>query len=195
MTCYCLGETYCNTLQHTATHCNTLRHTATHCDTLRHTATHCDTLQHTATHCNTLQHTATHCNTLQHAATRCNTLQHAATRQYSPAPMNHIEKFKGWPLRDAPSELVQLWYKTFLPDRFLSGEMKKPTMLSNKTSTAWFLAEDQILEDKSPKQDFEYVYWTISKIFKIDFEYLFFSEIYLPVREHKWLIGSGGCLD
>ena len=53
-----------------------------------------------------------------------------------PAPVNHVKIFKGWPLRDAPSELVQLWYKTFLPDRFLSGEMKKPTMLSNKTSTA-----------------------------------------------------------
>jgi len=30
-----------------------------------------------------------------------------------PAPMKHIKILKGWPLRDAPSELVQLWYKSF----------------------------------------------------------------------------------
>jgi len=35
--------------------------------------------------------------------------------------------FKVWPPRDAPSELVQLWYKTFPSDRFLSDGNKKPT--------------------------------------------------------------------
>ena len=38
-----------------------------------------------------------------------------------PAPMNHIKIFKGWPLQDAPSSLVQLWYKSFPPGRFLPG--------------------------------------------------------------------------
>jgi len=37
---------------------------------------------------------------------------------------------------DAPSELVQLWYKTFPPDHDGRVEMKTPTRLSNKTSTA-----------------------------------------------------------
>ena len=60
-----------------------------------------------------------------------------------PAPMNHV-KIKGWPPRDAPSKLVQLWYKTFPSDQCGQREMKKPTILSNKTSIAWSCAEDQI---------------------------------------------------
>jgi len=36
-------------------------------------------------------------------------------------PMNHVKIFKGWPLQDAPSKLVQLWYKSFPPGRFLPG--------------------------------------------------------------------------
>ena len=53
-----------------------------------------------------------------------------------PAPINHVKIFKGWPPRDAPSKLVQLWYKSFPPDQRGQVEMKKPTRLSNKTSTA-----------------------------------------------------------
>jgi len=53
-----------------------------------------------------------------------------------PPPMNHVKIFKGWPLRDAPSELVQLRYKTFPPDHDGRVEMKDSTRLSNKTSTA-----------------------------------------------------------
>jgi len=64
------------------------------------------------------------------------------------APMNHVKIFKGWPSRDAPSKLVQLWYKNFSPDHRGQVEMKKPTILINKTSTAWSCAEDQILENK-----------------------------------------------
>ena len=41
--------------------------------------------------------------------------------QYPPAPINHVKIFKGWPLQDALSKLVQLWYKSFLPGRFLPG--------------------------------------------------------------------------
>ena len=70
-----------------------------------------------------------------------------------PAPMNHVKIFKGWPPRDAPSKLVQLWYKSFPtdfpPDQRGQVEMKKPTRLSNKTSTAWSCAEDQILENRN----------------------------------------------
>jgi len=49
-----------------------------------------------------------------------------------PAPMNHVKIFKGWPPRDAPSKLVQLWYKTFPPDQRFLVEMKNPTGLSHK---------------------------------------------------------------
>jgi len=52
-----------------------------------------------------------------------------------PAPMNHVKIFKGWLPRDAPSKLVQLWYKTFPPDQRGQVELKKQTRLSNKTST------------------------------------------------------------
>ena len=39
----------------------------------------------------------------------------------SARPYESCKKFKGWPLQDAPSKLVQLWYKTFPPGRFLPG--------------------------------------------------------------------------
>jgi len=55
---------------------------------------------------------------------------------YPPDPMNHAKIFKGWSPRDAPSELVPQWYKTFPPDHFGRVEMNKPTRFSNKTSTA-----------------------------------------------------------
>jgi len=76
-----------------------------------------------------------------------------------PAPMNHVKMFKGWPPRDAPSKLVQPWYKSFPTDQRGQLEMKKPTRLSNKTSTAWSCTEDQILE---PEHDFEYFHWTMT---------------------------------
>jgi len=38
-----------------------------------------------------------------------------------PDPMNHVKIFNWWPLQDAPSELVQLWYKSFPWGRFLPG--------------------------------------------------------------------------
>ena len=41
-----------------------------------------------------------------------------------PAPMNHVNIFKGWPPRDATSKLVQLWYKKFPPDQRGLVEMK-----------------------------------------------------------------------
>jgi len=71
-----------------------------------------------------------------------------STRYSTFWPMNHVKKIKGWPLRDAPLELVQLMYKTFPPDHYGQVEMKTPTILSNKSSTAWSCAEDQILENK-----------------------------------------------
>ena len=55
---------------------------------------------------------------------------------YPPAPMNHVKIFKGWPPRDAPSKLVQLWDKSFPPHQRGLEQMKTPTRLSNKNSTA-----------------------------------------------------------
>jgi len=57
--------------------------------------------------------------------------------------MNHVKIFQGWPPRNAPSVLVQLWYKTFpqlwyktFEDQRGLFEMKTPTGLSNKTSNS-----------------------------------------------------------
>jgi len=66
------------------------------------------------------------------------------------APINHVKIFKGWPPWDAPSKLVQLWYKSFPSDQRGQVEMKKPHRLSNKTSTAWSCADDEILENQGP---------------------------------------------
>jgi len=65
--------------------------------------------------------------------------------------MDHVKIFKVWSPRDAPSNLVQLWYKTFPPDQRGQVEMQKPTGLSNKISTAWSCAEVQIQENKNPR--------------------------------------------
>jgi hypothetical protein len=56
--------------------------------------------------------------------------------------------------------------------------------LSNKHRTAWSCVEDQILENKISG----------NRILNICTERYGkqFSGIYLPVREHEWLIGSGG---
>ena len=52
--------------------------------------------------------------------------QRQITRLHSARPYESVKIFKGWPPRDAPSKLVQLWYKTFPPDRFLSGGNEEP---------------------------------------------------------------------
>jgi hypothetical protein len=63
-------------------------------------------------------------------------------------PNHHVKIFKGWFPKDAPSTLVQLWYKIFPPDLRDLIKMKNPTRLSNENSTAISCAEDQILEKK-----------------------------------------------
>ena len=55
----------------------------------------------------------------------------------SARPYESCKIFKGWRPRDAPSKLVQLWYKSFSPDLRGLVEMKNPTRLSNKNSTGW----------------------------------------------------------
>ena len=57
-------------------------------------------------------------------------------------------------------------------------EMKKPTILSNKTSTAWSCVEDQILENKNLR----------NMILNICAEH----ENNFSLREHTWFIGLGG---
>jgi len=58
------------------------------------------------------------------------------------------------------------------------------TRLSNKTSTAWSCAEDQIPKNKNLQN--------MILNFCTEQQVKYFFEIYLPVREHTWLIGSGG---
>jgi len=50
--------------------------------------------------------------------------------------MNHVNKIKGCPPQDAPSELVQLLYKKIPPDHDGQAEMKKTTRLNKKISAA-----------------------------------------------------------
>ena len=90
--------------------------------------------------------------------------------------MNHVKIFKGGPLQDAPSKLVQLWYKSFPPGRFLPCGI-----ISTRQISAWWKWRSQlcwvinavlhdlvwrirILRIKSSEQDFKYLYWTISKM-------------------------------
>jgi len=77
--------------------------------------------------------------------------RHSLERNYSsycpPDPMSQVKILKCCPPRDAPSKLVQLWYKSFPQDQRGLVEIKSPTKLSNKSSKAWSCAEDQILEN------------------------------------------------
>jgi len=60
--------------------------------------------------------------------------------------MKHAKTVKGQPRRYASSELVHRLYKSFPPDHFGQAEMNVSNTLSNKSSTAWLCAEDQILD-------------------------------------------------
>jgi len=51
-------------------------------------------------------------------------LCHHTASSSTPAPMNHVKIFKGWPPQDAPSRLVQLWYKSFPPDHVVWWKWK-----------------------------------------------------------------------
>jgi len=78
-----------------------------------------------------------------------------------------------------PIQIISTW-------QILWGGNEKTNRLSNKASTAWSCAEDQILENKNLR----------NMILNICTErsVKHFFRIYLPVREHTWLIGSGGVL-
>ena len=86
---------------------------------------------------------------------------------------------------------LRYWYNCgtnhFHQADFYLAYMKKLTILSNKSCTAWSCAENQIfvvfLRIKSSEQEFKYLYLTISKIFL--WNLLTWKGIY------TWLIGSG----
>jgi len=89
------------------------------------------------------------CSTQVQPPASLHTPVHTASAPSPPtASRNHVKIFKGWPLRDAPSKLVQLWHKTFPTDHDGLVEMKNPTRLSNKTSTPLSFSDHQILENK-----------------------------------------------
>jgi len=46
--------------------------------------------------------------------------------------MNHVKIFKGWHIQDAPSMLVQLWYKSFPRGRFLPGGNEEANYVENQ---------------------------------------------------------------
>ena len=73
---------------------------------------------------------------------------------HPPAPMNHVKIYKGWPPRDTPSELVQNF-----------NEIRKPQLdWVIKPVPHDLMRRIRFWRIKSPEQDFEYLYWTISKI-------------------------------
>ena len=101
---------------------------------------------------------------------------------YPPALINHVQY-----LRAGPAEMpVQNWYTAntshFRLTDFCQAEIQHTTGLGNKPSTAKFCAEYQILENKMLGTANICTERYVNQ----------FSEIYLPVREHEWLIGSGG---
>jgi len=53
--------------------------------------------------------------------------------------MDHVKIFKGWPLQDASSKLVQLWYKSFPPGRFLPGGNEEANYVEQQTQYSMIL--------------------------------------------------------
>jgi len=147
----------CSMLQYVAVYCSMLQYVAVCCSMLQGASFEpikvcCSMLQYVAVCCSMLQYVAVCCSVLLYVAGRIfwahsKKWQVCSLKSYkvlletpytfvTPYPMNHVKIFKGWPLQDAPWKLVQLWYKSFPPGRFLLVEMKKPTILSNKRSSA-----------------------------------------------------------
>jgi len=76
---------------------------------------------------------------------------HSSAKTHDHPPLWIMQKY----LRAGPAQMpLGNWYPAgtynFHPKDVCRAEMKKPTMLSNKNSTAWSCAEDQILENKIP---------------------------------------------
>jgi len=79
-----------------------------------------------------------------------------------PAPMNHVKIFKGWPLRDAPSEVVQPKY--FLTTMMVGWKWKIQLDWVINPVPHSLVRRIRFWRIRSPEQDFEYLYWTISQI-------------------------------
>jgi len=67
--------------------------------------------------------------------------------------------FKGWPLQDAPSKLVQLWYKSFPPGRFLPGKNEEANHIEQQKQYCMILCGESdfgwIFENKILGTGFE----------------------------------------
>jgi len=82
-----------------------------------------------------------------------------------PAPVNHVKIFKGWPLRDAPSELVQLWYKKhFHPTMIVWWKWKTQLDWVMKPVPHDLVRRIRFWRIESQEQDFKDLYWMISKM-------------------------------
>jgi len=69
---------------------------------------------------------------------------------------SHVKICKGQPRRFALWKLIPNWCKTFPPDHIDLAEMKKPTWLRNKTSTAYSCVYSWRIQ--SSEQDVKYLY-------------------------------------
>ena len=90
------------------------------------------------------------------------------SRPGPPAPMNHVKIFKGCPPRDTPSELVQLWDKTFPLAHIDLTEMKnrlgwvvKPVPHNLVRRIRFWTRRTK----KNSERDIKYMYWTIRNFF------------------------------
>jgi len=84
-----------------------------------------------------------------------------------PDLMNHINTFKGLPLKYALWELVPNWYKMFPPDRLGRTDMEMLTGLSNKPVPYHLVRRIRSWSIWSSAQEFWYLYWRISKIWLV----------------------------
>ena len=168
----------CNVLQCVTMCCNVLQCVAMCCNVLQCVAVCCNVLQCDAVCCSVLQCVAVCCtcgcsffiicdmneSCHRYGWVTCTTAHSCFTATSLTArPYESCKISKGQPHRCALWELVTNWYKTFLPDHIDLVEMKKPTGLSNDTSTAWFCTEDQILEHLILRTTFENLHWMLSK--------------------------------
>jgi len=91
-------------------------------------------------------------------------------------------------LRAGPPEMpLRSWYKCgtkhFHPTMMVWWKWKTQLDWVIKPVSHDLVRRIRFWRIKTPEQDFKYLYWTIRKML---------SEIYFLVREHKWLIWSGG---
>jgi len=100
-----------------------------------------------------------------------------------PAPMNHVKIFSLAPPRCPCGAGTTVVPNISVWQISVSRKWKPQLDWVMKLVPHDLMRRIRFWRKQSPEQDFKYLYWTISKIL---------SSNLTCVREHKWLIGSGG---